>query len=140
MQDPSPITVRVTVSADARRAWHVFTDPRLVTQWNFASDDWSCPAAEADLRAGGAFRFRMAARDGSTAFDFEGRYLEVAPVERLKYLLSDGREVVVEFTAVAGGTEVVETFAPDPGASRELQRSGWQAILDNFRALVEREA
>ncbi len=138
MLDVPPITVRVTVTGDVSRAWHVFTDPHSITRWNFASPEWCCPAAENDFRVGGQFNYRMAAKDGSTEFDFSGRYTEIAPFERIKYLLADGRDVSIEFIRVEGGTEVVETFAPDPGASRELQQAGWQAILDNFKAIVER--
>ena len=138
MHDVSPITVRVTVTGDPSRAWHVFTDPHSITQWNFASPDWSCPTAVNDLRVGGQFRYHMAAKDGSVGFDFSGRYIEIAPFERIKYSLEDGREVSIEFIRVTGGTEVVETFAPDANASRDLQQAGWQAILENFKAKVER--
>jgi uncharacterized protein YndB with AHSA1/START domain len=137
MTDLMPITVSVLVRATPERAWQAFTSPAAVTQWNFASPDWHCPRAENDLRPGGAFTYRMEARDGSFGFDLEGRFLEVAAPTRLRYTLGDDRPVDVQFVAEGDGTRVTQTFAPEGTHSLEQQREGWQAILENYGRYVE---
>lgn len=134
-----PIIVGVMIAAPIERVRSKFTDPDAVRAWNFATDEWSCPAATSDLRVGGAFSYRMAARDGSMAFDYDGTW-EVVELERLVQVLRDGRRVEITFTAVEGGTQVTETFDPDADAPRELQRAGWQMILDRFAALAAEPA
>jgi len=105
--------------------------------WNHASDDWHCPAASNDLRVGGRFVYTMAARDGSVSFDFEGTYDDVVLHARIAYTMPDGRRVVTTFTPAGGGTHVRTDFDAETLHSEELQRQGWQSILDNFRRLAE---
>lgn len=108
-----------------------------MVKWNHASDDWWCPQAENDLCVGGVFNFRMEAKDGTAGFDFSGTYTEVRREERLSYRLEDDREVTVEFADAAGGTRVTTVFDAEGENSPELQRRGWQAILDNYKAYAE---
>jgi uncharacterized protein YndB with AHSA1/START domain len=105
-------------------------------QWNFASPDWCCPSARVDLRAGGTHSVRMEARDGSMGFDFEGVYEEVDAPNALTLRLGDGRAARTTFEAEAGGTRVRTVFDPEAENPLEMQRDGWQAILDNYVAHV----
>ncbi|WP_082516712.1 SRPBCC domain-containing protein [Acidovorax sp. Leaf78] len=133
-----PLTVSVEVGCDAQRAWQAFISPAAITAWNFASPEWCCPRAENDLRVGGAFSYRMEAKDGSMGFDFAGTFTELVPHRRLRYALGDSREVVVEFIDLPGGrTEVRQSFTPDTTFPPEQQRAGWQAILENYKKFVE---
>ena len=138
MTTPRPITVRATVARSAAQAWDAYTDPDAITQWNFASDDWHCPSATNDLRVGGTLKSRMEARDGSQGFDFEATYTEVTPYKRIGYQLGPDRVVTVEFNERAGSTEVAVTFTPETTFPTEYQKSGWQAILDNYKKFAER--
>lgn len=131
------ITVETHVGVPVEKAWHDFTDPEAIKVWNAASDDWHTTRAESDLRAGGTFSSRMEAKDGSEGFDFSGIYDEVVPNEHFSYTMSDGRKVTVTFAAEGGGTRVTETFDPETENTLELQQSGWQAILDNFKRYTE---
>jgi uncharacterized protein YndB with AHSA1/START domain len=131
------ITVETTVAASLDTVWRAWTTPADIVRWNAASDDWHTTAARVDLREGGAFSSRMEAKDGSVGFDFEGTYTEVVPQERLAYALGDGRAVVIDFEAEEGGVRVRETFDAETENPIELQRQGWQAILDNFARHVE---
>lgn len=131
------ITVESTVKAPVEKVWKLWTAPEHITQWNNASDDWHTPFAENDLRVGGKFLSRMAARDGSFSFDFGGVYDEVRPNKLIAYTMGDGRKVVINFTSNGNETKVVETFDAESTNSVELQRGGWQAILDNFRNYAE---
>lgn len=131
------ISIGTEVKADATLAWHCFTAPEHVVKWNFASDDWHCPTATNDLRVGGQFSFNMAAKDGSYGFDFGGEYTEVVPHELIKYKLGDDRVVEIQFSHANGITTITEIFETEDENSAELQRSGWQAILNNYKKHVE---
>lgn len=132
------VTVEVIVHADRALVWEGWTKPEHITQWNHASDDWECPQAANDLREGGRFSATMAAKDGSESFDFAGTYTAVEEGKRIAYTMGDGRTVEVTFEPVEGGVRVVETFDAETENPEEMQRAGWQAILDNFKAYAER--
>ena len=102
-----------------------------------AQEDWHTTQCTVDLREGGTFRSRMEAKDGSMGFDFEGTYTRVVPKKAVEYRMSDGREVQVELVEQPGGVLVKETFDAETENPPELQRQGWQAILDNFGRYVE---
>ncbi|MGE3490228.1 MAG: SRPBCC family protein [Vicinamibacterales bacterium] len=131
------ITVETTVNAPLDRVWSAWNTPADIQQWNAPSNDWHTTASTVDLREGGTFLSRMEAKDGSSGFDFEGVYTRVVPRQSIAYRMSDGREVSVEFAAAPGGVRVTETFDPETENSPEMQRQGWQAILDNFGRHVE---
>lgn len=131
------ISVETLVSANTEKVWNCFTKPEHIVKWNFASDDWHCPKASNDLRVGGKFSSTMASKDGKMRFDFEGVYSEVKPQQHLAYGLADGRAVQVEFMAEGNHTRVVETFDAETENPLDMQKAGWQAILDNFKKHVE---
>lgn len=133
----SKITTQATINAPVQRVWELYTTPEHVTQWNNASDDWHSPRAENDLRVGGKFLYRMEAKDGSAGFDFEGIYTDVKEHERIAYSMSDGRTVEVTFTDQGNETTVTVAFDPEQKNSLEMQRAGWQSILDNFKKYAE---
>lgn len=131
------VTVEVIVNVPLEKAWHVWTNPEHIVKWNNATDDWHTPSAENDLQVGGKFIYRMEAKDGSFAFDFEGVYDNIKGQELLAYTIGDGRKVVVTFTGDNNQTTVSETFDAEKTNSVELQKNGWQAILNNFKKYAE---
>jgi len=131
------ITVETTVKASVEKVWEVWTMPEHIVKWNNASADWHTTRAQNDLRAGGKFLSRMEAKDGSFAFDFEGTYDEVKTNELISYSIGDGRKAKIIFIAEDNETKVVETFEAENQNSIEMQRGGWQAILDNFKNYTE---
>ena len=131
------ITVETVVDAKPSAVWDAWNNPADIKQWNTAQDDWHTTRSSVDLREGGKFMSRMEAKDGSVGFDFEGTYTRVVPQQAVEYRMSDGREVQVEFSETPDGVRVRETFDAETENSPELQRAGWQAILDNFRRHVE---
>lgn len=131
-----PITISTAISAPIAKVWECYTDPAHIVKWNFASDDWHCPHAESDLRPGGKFSSRMEARDGSAGFDFAGVYDEVVPEERIAYTFGD-RHALITFTPEGEGTTVTISFDPETINPIERQRSGWSAILENFKKVCE---
>lgn len=132
------VQVAVAVAVPPEKAWNIFTEPLHVCQWNQASADWHTPHGENDLRPGGRFCYRMESRDGSEGFDFWGINEEVHPGSRLVWALGDGRRVEITFERSPGGTLVTEVFDPETENPVELQRAGWQAILDSFKTWAER--
>jgi len=137
MDNKSFITVQVTVNAAIEKVWACWTRPENITKWNFASDDWHSPSAQNDLVPGGRFLWRMEAKDGSFGFDFSGVYDEVILHEYISYTLDDGRIVQITFKPDGNNTEVAEVFEAEAENSLELQQSGWQAILNNFKKYAE---
>lgn len=134
------ITVETTVAAPLDAVWSAWNTPDDIVRWNAASDDWHTTSSRVDLRVGGTFSARMEAKDGSFGFDFEGTYTEVTPQRRIAYVMEDGREVVVEFHDQGGTVHVRETFDAEATNPAEMQRQGWQAILDRFARHVEAKA
>ncbi len=131
------ITVQVLISADIEQVWEMWTKAEHITKWNFASEDWHCPSAKNNLKPEGKFKYTMASKDGSMSFDLEGEYDEVDIYERIAYTLEDGREVIVVFDEMDGQCQLTESFDPEDENSQDMQREGWQAILNNFKKYVE---
>lgn len=132
----TPITVETLVPVPPAAAWAAFTTPQAITQWNQASPDWHCPTAEVDLRPGGRHVARMEARDGSMGFDFAATYAAVDAPHALTLTLDDGRTARTSFVAEADGTRVTTVFDPETQNPVEMQRDGWQAILNSYAAYV----
>ena len=132
------ITVEATVNAPIEKVWKYWNEPAHITQWCAASDDWHAPYAENDLRKDGKFKTTMAAKDGSFSFDFEGVYTKVEPNKTIEYTMSDGRKVNIIFSSQGGSTHITETFEAESENSIDMQRAGWQAILNNFKAHTEK--
>ncbi|HLN52837.1 MAG TPA: SRPBCC family protein [Lentimicrobium sp.] len=131
------ITVESVINASPEKVWNLWNDPKHIVKWNSASQDWHTPRAENDLRKGGKFVARMEAKDGSSGFDFSGIYNNVEYLKNIAYTMEDGRKVNVDFISDGNYTTVKETFDPEEENPHDLQRSGWQAIMDNFKKYVE---
>jgi uncharacterized protein YndB with AHSA1/START domain len=131
------ITIETTIAAGVDKVWEYYTNPAHITQWNFANNDWCCPKAENDLQVGGKYNARMEAKDGSFGFDFEAIYDEVTEGKKLSYTMGDGRQATTSFEGGNGTTKVTTTFDAESVHDAEMQRAGWQAILENFKKHVE---
>jgi len=130
------ITVKATVSVDKQKVWDYYTQPEHITKWNFADPSWHCPTATNDMKVGGRYVARMEDKDGSFGFDFDAIYTEINKGENFTYEFG-GRLATVEFIETNGKTEVIVTFDTETENSIDLQRQGWQSILDNFKKYTE---
>jgi uncharacterized protein YndB with AHSA1/START domain len=130
------IIIKAIISADKQKVWDYYTQPDHITKWNFADPSWHCPSASNDLKIGGRFIARMEAKDGSFGFDFEAVYSEISMENNFTYVL-DKRNVIVEFKELNKQTEITISFDPENENPIELQRNGWQAILNNFKNYTE---
>lgn len=131
------ITTQITIHRPVGVVWDYYTKPEHVVNWNFASDDWHCPEAKNDVREGGTFSYIMAAKDGSFSFDFCGTYNVVVENKTLEITLGDERKVWIEFSESGRKTTLVQRFEAETENSPELQQTGWQMILENFKKYVE---
>jgi uncharacterized protein YndB with AHSA1/START domain len=136
-QAAKTITVQTTVNAPVAKVWEVWNNPKHITRWCYASEDWHSPYADNDIREGGRFKTTMAARDESFGFDFSGTYISVKENELIEYILDDDRKVKILFSSTGTGTKVTEIFEPESTNPLEMQQGGWQAILDNFKKYAE---
>lgn len=131
------ITVYTTVNAPLEKVWDYWNNPKHIPGWAFASDDWEASGVENDLRVDGKFKTTMSAKDKSASFDFTGTYTTVKEHGLIEYTMDDGRQVKVTFEKLPEGVKVTETFDPENENPQEMQRSGWQAILENFKKYTE---
>ncbi|NDP27831.1 MAG: polyketide cyclase [Flavobacterium sp.] len=138
MKNKKTITVEILVKASIEKVWEFWTKPEHITKWNAASEDWHTTGAENDLRIGGKFLSRMEAKDGSFGFDFEGIYNSILPNEEISYTLSDDRKVIIIFLQTENKVKITQTFEAENINSIQLQKLGWQAILNNFKMYVEK--
>jgi uncharacterized protein YndB with AHSA1/START domain len=82
----------------------------------------------------------MEAKDGSVGFDFAGTYTEVVPNRLIAFRMDDEREVRITFEAIGDEATVVkEMFVAESTHSIEMQRGGWQSILNRFKEFVEQQ-
>ena len=139
VMEKTKIKVETTINDPVEKVWQYFTDPKHVVFWNNASDDWHTTSAESDLKVGGKFNYRMEAKNGNTGFDFIGTYKEVLPLKSLIYILDDGRRVEVFLKKIEeeNQTHVSMVFEAETENPLEMQRQGWQAILDNFKKYTQ---
>jgi len=131
------ITVSNLINKSIDIVWDSYTNTKHVVNWNFASDTWYCPKAENNFYIGGYFIYRMSAKDNIEFFDFKGIYDEIEVNRKICYHLEDDRKVIVAFELINDNTKVDITFDLETENSAELQRFGWQSILDNFKKYTE---
>ena len=137
MKSKTLINISTTVNAPVEKVWQHWTNPQAIIKWHTASPDWHTPKAEQELQPEGKFSYRMEAKDGSFGFDFSGVFDEVKPNNYLEYTLDDGRKVTVNFTSKGNESYIEQSFEPEKTIPVEMQRGGWQNILDNFKQYVE---
>jgi uncharacterized protein YndB with AHSA1/START domain len=132
------IHTEITVRVPVEKAWEYWTLPEHIIHWNFASKDWQCPRAINDLRVGGTFNYRMEAKDKSAGFDFDGVYDEVEEFTKIEYTLGDNRKVKIQFIPVGEGTRILQDFQAENENPVDLQKFGWQAIMNQFKVYAEK--
>ena len=135
--EKTTITITATVAANPSKVWAYWTKPEHIVKWNFASDDWHCPTAENNLSVGGTYNARMESKDGSMGFNFIAVYTQVIEPQKIAYTMADGRQATTTFENDEGKTKVTTTFDAESTNPIDLQKAGWQAILNNFKQYVE---
>ena len=137
MTEPIKITVEAIVNASVKTVWQLWNTPADIMEWNTADSSWHTTKSENDLRKDGTFKHRMEAKDGSFGFDFEGTYDKVELYNEIAYTMPDGRKTSTLFEENEGKTTIKTIFDAETENDPELQKQGWQAILNNFVKYVE---
>jgi uncharacterized protein YndB with AHSA1/START domain len=124
------LVVTRTFDAPARIVFQAWTTPELLKRWwapkSFGVSFISC---EADVRAGGTYRFVFSHAASAQPMAFFGRYLEVTPHSRLVWTNDEGGEggavTTVTFEEKGGQTRVVlHDLHPSKEALDEAIASG----------------
>lgn len=140
MQDAKKIEIKSTINCSVENVWESWTSPEHIKEWNAGSEDWHTTEVKTDVKEGGKFSYRMEAKDGSAGFDFEGTFTEVNKPESLAYGVEDGRKVTVEFSKENDNkTHLKQIFETEENNDVEMQRQGWQSIVDNFKKYTEKK-
>jgi len=137
MNQKTAITVVVVVNSPVEKVWEFWNKPEHINGWAFADSSWGAEAKENDLKSGGKFKITMFAKNKSASFDFTGTYDRVVENKLIEYTMSDGRHVKVDFEKTPTGVQITEIFDPESENTEEMQRFGWQAILNNFKKYAE---
>tara|TARA_R110002051_G_scaffold56046_9_gene104026 strand:- start:23148 stop:23555 length:408 start_codon:yes stop_codon:yes gene_type:complete len=130
------IKIHAIINSDIKKAWELYTNPKHIVNWNFASEDWCCPKAENNIVVGGVYYARMEAKDKSFGFDMKGIYTEVVPFNYFEFEFSK-RNVRVDFKEIEDVTIIEIVFVPETENSIDMQKAGWQSILNNFKTYAE---
>lgn len=131
------IAIEAVIDADIQKVWNYYNSTEHITKWNYASDDWHCPKVENDMKIGGIYFARMEAKDGSFGFDFKAIYDEIIPMAKVAYTLEDERKVITAFEKQDHKTRVITVFDAEKINPTDMQKAGWQAILNNFKRYSE---
>lgn len=143
LMNANPITITATIQAPISKVWEYWSSPEHITKWAFADGSWEAPHAENDLQTGGKFLTRMQAKDKSGGFDFGGVYTDVVSHKLIEYDMDKGeneekpRHVKIEFEEIPTGVKITQTFDPEQENPSEMQKAGWQTILNNFKKYTE---
>ena len=139
------------IAAPREKLFRAWTTPALLKQW-FAPLPWTTPAADLDVRPGGASLIVMRSPDGND-MPLRGIYLDVVPNERLVF--TDAYVAAWEPSEKPFMTAIV-TFADEAGKTRYTARArhwtvadreahekmgfheGWGLCADQLTALVAR--
>ena len=134
-----PIEVSVTINKPLKDVWFHLLNPKSIQQWNQASSDWETTEARVDVKVGGQYFAHMQAKDGSFGFDFIATFTKINPYKHYTYVLDDQRVVTVTLKETKQGVLVTEVFDPENENPMEMQREGWQAILNSFKNFIEKQ-
>ncbi len=126
--NPTTIVIERELEAPRALVFEAWSDPKHLVHWYYASEGWTTPFADVDLRVGGEFRIGFCDPDNKYDFVFGGTFTEVTPPSRIAYTMGDGRRVTVDFTAIGKNrTHVRLAFEAENTFPIELQRNGWGA-------------
>jgi uncharacterized protein YndB with AHSA1/START domain len=136
------LVVRRMIHAAPEKLFAAWTEPGRLVHW-WGPEGVSCPAAEIDLRVGGAYRIANRFPDGTLVW-IAGVFETVEPPRRLIYTWRLGsqskpaKRVTVCFEPHNGSTEVIVTHERiEDAAARARHEHGWNGCLDGLARYAE---
>jgi len=131
------VTVECVVDVSVEKAWVLWTNVDHIVHWSLWPG-WHVPGAVNDLTKAGRFFYRMEDKSTKEGFDYSGVHDEIEECKLIRSHLDDGRTIEVAFSAETDcTTRVTQTLQPKSTYSAELQKQGWQEVMDTFRAYAE---
>lgn len=138
-------TIRRTFDAGRGEVWRAWTDPSVATQWLHPDGLETCAGSVTiDLREGGTFAYTMIDPTGA-AYPWTGSYLEVRPVERLRFTWCPADDpgldpliVTVDLTDTDDGRTAM-TFHLDGsggGPNEGGAHDGWDQAFDHLERVM----
>lgn len=135
----STIEVKVQVNQPINKVWDFFTQEEHILQWHCPNNEWSCCSVKNDFVKGGRFSYIMKTNDQIMSNTLEGIYTNIELYKQISYKLGDGRDVKINFkNRVSGIVDIIQIIEPEKINPKELQRGGWQALLDSFKKYAEK--
>jgi uncharacterized protein YndB with AHSA1/START domain len=143
---PNTIRLHRVLRAPPERVYRAFLDPAAMVKW-LPPHGFTGTVHQLDAKVGGAHRMSFTNFTTGKSHSFGGRYLELAPNERIRYTdkfddpnLPDEMQVTVALKKVSCGTEltVMQEGLPDV-IPAEACYLGWQESLGQLANLVDPE-
>jgi uncharacterized protein YndB with AHSA1/START domain len=150
VMSPPPLETSRFFRAPPAHVFEAWSSAEHMRRW-FSPEHLTVSHAVVDFRPGGAWEITMRAPDGQE-FRSVGRYLEIAPPERLVFTLrvvdESGRTsfealTTVTFAHVLGGTrmyvhQAYELLDPSAIGAVEGASEGWRTTLDKLETELHR--
>jgi uncharacterized protein YndB with AHSA1/START domain len=131
------LVVRRRINATREKLFAAWTQPALLVRW-WGPQGVACPAAEIDLRVGGAYRIANQFPDGKVVW-ITGTFETIEPPRQLSYTWKleaqngPAERVTVCFEAHGAATEVIVTHEGIVDeAARTSHERGWTGCLDGL--------
>jgi uncharacterized protein YndB with AHSA1/START domain len=143
---PSTIRLHRVLRAAPERVFRAFLDPDAMVKW-LPPNGFTAKVHQMDAKIGGTYRISFANFTTGKSHAFGGRYLELAPNERIRYTdqfddpnLPGEMQTSVSLKKLSAGTElnIVQEGVPDV-IPAEACYLGWQESLVLLAKLVEAE-
>ena len=140
------VTLHRVLLAKPERVYRAFLDPDAMARW-LPPNGFTCKVHHMDPRVGGTYKMSFTNFTTGHSHSFGGRYLELAPHERIRYTdvfddpsMPGEMITTIEINAVAMGTELraEQSGIPDM-IPLDACYVGWQQSLQFLAKLVEPE-
>jgi uncharacterized protein YndB with AHSA1/START domain len=143
---PNTVRLHRVLPTKPEKVYRAFLEADAVAKW-LPPNGFTCTVHHLDAKVGGSYKMSFRNFTTGRSHAFGGRYLELAPNERLRYTdrfedpnLPGEIRVTVTLSKVSLGTEleIVQDGLPD-AIPIEACYLGWQESLRNLARLVEPE-
>ncbi|MDI1290022.1 MAG: SRPBCC family protein [bacterium] len=146
MSDQHTVRLHRVIRAKPEKVYRAFLEPKAMCKW-IPPHGFVAEVQHSDVRVGGGYKMSFTNFGTGQAHAFGGRYLELAPHERIRYTdmfadpsMPGEMHVTVTFRPVMCGTEltIVQENLPVQ-IPIEFCYLGWQESLTMLAQLVEPE-
>ncbi len=143
---PGTVKLHRVFATTPEKLYRAFIVPAALAKW-LPPYGFTCTVHQHDAKVGGSYKMSFMNFSTGNSQSFGGKYLELVPGERLRYVdkfddpkLPGEMQVTVTLKKVMVGTElnIVQEGIPD-AIPAEACYLGWQESLNNLAALVEPE-